>query len=126
MNQSTSLGDLLEKDTVNGYSPSPGSASSSSSPASPTASMNAESFLNALWSLSPKVMVVTEQDSNHNGSTLTERLLEALYSYATLFDCLESTTPTRPTHKAGKGISRRIESVASQKEVPGRKLKKAV
>ncbi|KAI5390780.1 hypothetical protein KIW84_075895 [Lathyrus oleraceus] len=34
-------------------------------------------------------------------------------------------TPTRPTHKAGKGISRRIESVASQKEVPGRKLKKA-
>ncbi|KAI5433069.1 hypothetical protein KIW84_020381 [Lathyrus oleraceus] len=31
----------------------------------------------------------------------------------------------RPTHKAGKGISRRIESVASQKEVPGRKLKKA-
>ncbi|KAI5381772.1 hypothetical protein KIW84_UN0452 [Lathyrus oleraceus] len=36
-----------------------------------------------------------------------------------------SKTPTRPTHKAGKGISRRIESVASQKEVPGRKLKKA-
>ncbi|KAI5399221.1 hypothetical protein KIW84_064558 [Lathyrus oleraceus] len=34
-------------------------------------------------------------------------------------------TPTRPTHKAGKGISRRIESVVSQKEVPGRKLKKA-
>ncbi|KAI5421803.1 hypothetical protein KIW84_045296 [Lathyrus oleraceus] len=34
-------------------------------------------------------------------------------------------TPTRPTHKVGKGISRRIESVASQKEVPGRKLKKA-
>ncbi|KAI5382522.1 hypothetical protein KIW84_070090 [Lathyrus oleraceus] len=34
-------------------------------------------------------------------------------------------TPTRPTHKAGKGISRRIESVASQKEIPGRKLKKA-
>ncbi|CAL5187439.1 unnamed protein product [Lathyrus oleraceus] len=91
MNQSTSLGDLLEKDMVNGYSPSPDSASSSSSPASSTASMNAESFLNALWSLSPKVMVVTEQDSNHNGSTLMERLLEALYSYAALFDCLEST-----------------------------------
>ncbi|KAI5432325.1 hypothetical protein KIW84_036169 [Lathyrus oleraceus] len=34
-------------------------------------------------------------------------------------------TPIRPTHKAGKGVSRRIESVASQKEVPGRKLKKA-
>ncbi|KAJ1386096.1 hypothetical protein SESBI_41139 [Sesbania bispinosa] len=88
MNQST-LGDLLEKDMINGYSPSPDSASSS--PASSTASMNSESFLNALWGLSPKVMVVTEQDSNHNGSTLMERLLEALYSYAALFDCLEST-----------------------------------
>lgn len=90
MNQNTSLGDLLEKDMVNGYSPSPDSTSSSS-PASSSASMNVESFLNALWSLSPKVMVVTEQDSNHNGSTLMERLLEALYSYAALFDCLEST-----------------------------------
>ncbi|RYR58872.1 hypothetical protein Ahy_A05g024732 isoform B [Arachis hypogaea] len=56
-----------------------------------TASMTAESFLNALWGLSPKVMIVTEQDSNHNGSTLMERVLEALYSYAALFDCLEST-----------------------------------
>ncbi|KAI5384623.1 hypothetical protein KIW84_071577, partial [Lathyrus oleraceus] len=37
----------------------------------------------------------------------------------------DAETPTRPTHKAGKGISRRIESVASLKEVPGRKLKKA-
>lgn len=45
----------------------------------------------SLWSLSPKVMVVTEQDSNHNGSTLMERLFETLYSCATLFDCLEST-----------------------------------
>ncbi|KAI9074877.1 hypothetical protein K1719_043185 [Acacia pycnantha] len=89
MNQS-SLGDLLEKDTINNrYSPSPDSASSS--PASSIASMSMEGFLNALWGLSPKVMVVTEQDSNHNGSTLMERLLEALYSYAALFDCLEST-----------------------------------
>ncbi|XP_050890920.1 uncharacterized protein LOC127096385 [Lathyrus oleraceus] len=37
----------------------------------------------------------------------------------------DAETPTRPTHKVGKGISRRIESVASLKEVPGRKLKKA-
>ncbi|XP_061374131.1 scarecrow-like protein 3 [Gastrolobium bilobum] len=88
MNQNT-LGDLLEKDMVNGYTPSPESASSS--PGSLTASMNAENFISALWGLSPKVMVVTEQDSNHNGSTLMERLLEALHSYAALFDCLEST-----------------------------------
>ncbi|KAK7253091.1 hypothetical protein RIF29_37519 [Crotalaria pallida] len=88
MNQGT-LGDLFEKDMVNGYSPSPDSASSS--PVSLAASASSESFLNALWGLSPKVMIVTEQDFNHNGSTLMERLLEALYSYAALFDCLEST-----------------------------------
>ncbi|XVF69568.1 hypothetical protein PTKIN_Ptkin11bG0091700 [Pterospermum kingtungense] len=90
MNQST-LGEFLEKDMVTGYSLSPDSASSS--PLSSTASVKIDSFLNALWSLSPKLMVVTEQDSNHNGSALMERLLESLYSYAALFDCLESTVP---------------------------------
>ncbi|KAE8728390.1 Scarecrow-like protein 3 [Hibiscus syriacus] len=88
MNQST-VGELLVKDTVNGYSPSPDLASSS--PPSSTGSVKVDSFLNALWGLSPKLMVVTEQDSNHNGSTLIERLLESLYSYAALFDCSEST-----------------------------------
>ncbi|KAL4339895.1 hypothetical protein GQ457_08G001840 [Hibiscus cannabinus] len=90
MNQST-LGELLEKDAVNAYSTSPDSASSS--PLSSTFATKVDAFLNALWGLSPKLMVVTEQDSNHNGSTLMERLLESLYSYAALFDCLESTVP---------------------------------
>lgn len=90
MNQSN-LGELLEKDLANRYSASPDSASSS--PLSPKASVKMDSFLNSLWGLSPKIMVVTEQDSNHNGSTVMERLLEALYSYAALFDCLESTMP---------------------------------
>ncbi|KAJ1420630.1 hypothetical protein SESBI_14204 [Sesbania bispinosa] len=90
MSQST-LGDLLEKDMANGYTPSPDSTSSSPASLTTSNSMNMERFLNALWGLSPKVMVVTEQDSHHNGSTLMERLLEALYSYAALFDCLEST-----------------------------------
>lgn len=88
MNQNT-LGDLLEKDIISGYSPSPDSTSSS--PGSSSASMNSESFLNALWGLSPKLMVVTEQDSDHNGSALLERLLESLHYYAALFDCLESS-----------------------------------
>ncbi|GAB2287065.1 Scarecrow-like protein 3 [Dionaea muscipula] len=52
-----------------------------------------DNFLAALWGLSPKLVVVTEQDTNHNGSALMERLLEALYFYAALFDCLESTMP---------------------------------
>lgn len=73
----------------NGYNQSPDSASSS--PLSPNALAKMDGFLNSLWGLSPKIMVVTEQDSNHNGLTLMERLLEALYSYAALFDCLESS-----------------------------------
>ncbi|KAE8677218.1 Scarecrow-like protein 3 [Hibiscus syriacus] len=73
MHQST-LGELLEKDTVNAYSPSPDSASSSPLPSMALAKV--DGFLNALWGLCPKLMVITEQDSNHNGSTLMERLLE--------------------------------------------------
>lgn len=85
MNQST-LGELLGKDLMlNGYNQSPDSASSS------PCSARMDNFLASLWGLLPKVMVVTEQESNHNGSTLMERLLEALYFYAALFDCLEST-----------------------------------
>ncbi|KAM1227819.1 hypothetical protein ACFX2I_007041 [Malus domestica] len=85
------LGELLEKEMGNRYSPSPDSTSSSPLSLTPWAKL--DSFLNAFWDLTPKVMVITEQDSNHNGSTLMERLVEALYSYATLFDCLESTMP---------------------------------
>lgn len=87
MNQRT-LGEWLEKDLGTGYSPSPESASS---PLSLATSAKMGGFLNALWSLSPKVLVVTEQESNHNGSTLMERVMEALNFYAALFDCLEST-----------------------------------
>ncbi|KAL5222866.1 hypothetical protein ABZP36_027579 [Zizania latifolia] len=49
----------------------------------------ADAFLGALWGLSPKVMVVTEQEASHNSAGLTERFVEALNYYAALFDCLE-------------------------------------
>ncbi|KAL0419524.1 UNVERIFIED_CONTAM: Scarecrow-like protein 3 [Sesamum radiatum] len=90
MNQNT-LGDLLEKDMINGYSPRNDSASSS--PLSPMSSPYIDTFLSTLWGLSPKVMVVMEQDSDHNGKSLMERLSESLYFYAALFDCLESALP---------------------------------
>lgn len=80
----TTLGDYLERDVINWYGASPDSTSSS--PLSFT-------FLNALWGLSPKLMVVTEQESNHNGNSLMERVNEALKFYAALFDCLENTVP---------------------------------
>lgn len=95
MNQGT-LGELLEKDMVNGYSPSNDSASSSplsSMPSPVVPSPKIDGYLSALWGLSPKVMVVTEQDSDHNGKSLMERLSESLYFYAALFDCLESALP---------------------------------
>ncbi|KAI3827060.1 hypothetical protein L1987_01122 [Smallanthus sonchifolius] len=88
MNSQT-LGDFLKKDGTNAFSPSPDSTSSS--PLSLTNSAKMMNFLNALWKLSPKLMVVTEQESNHNGFSLMERALETLNFYAALFDCLEST-----------------------------------
>ncbi|KAK8958006.1 Scarecrow-like protein 3 [Platanthera zijinensis] len=66
---------------------------SSSSPFSFTPSAKLESFLTSLWGLLPKIMVVTEQESNHNGSNLNDRFMEALNFYAAMFDCLESTMP---------------------------------
>ncbi|XP_039173052.1 scarecrow-like protein 3 isoform X5 [Eucalyptus grandis] len=78
------LGEWLEKDVVNLYCASPDSALVSSP--------KMGGFLTSLWGLSPKLMVITEQESNHNG-TLMERYVEALYFYGSLFDCLESTVP---------------------------------
>jgi hypothetical protein len=49
----------------------------------------ADAFLGSLWGLSPKVVVVTEQEASHNAAALTERFVEALNYYAALFDCLE-------------------------------------
>ncbi|KAK3007598.1 hypothetical protein RJ639_013992 [Escallonia herrerae] len=88
---SRTLGDFLEKDVSNVYSPSPDSTSSS--PLSLATSQKVMNFLNALWGLSPKLMVVTEQESNHNGYSLIDRIIESLNYYAALFDCLESTVP---------------------------------
>ncbi|KAD7477242.1 hypothetical protein R6Q59_007086 [Mikania micrantha] len=78
-----------QKDLVNGFSPSQDSALSSTA----IISTKIDEFLNSLRGLSPKVMVVAEQDSDHNKPSLMERLSESLYFYAALFDCLESTLP---------------------------------
>ncbi|XP_047322989.1 scarecrow-like protein 3 [Impatiens glandulifera] len=77
------LRELMKEDNGSGSGPGSGSVTST----------KCDAFLRSLWGLSPKIMVVTEQDSNHNGSTLMERMMESLYFYAALFDCLESTVP---------------------------------
>ncbi|XP_057457821.1 GRAS family protein TF80-like isoform X2 [Lotus japonicus] len=50
-----------------------------------------EGFLNGLRKLQPRLVVITEQESNVNGSSLTERVDKALDFYGALFKCLEST-----------------------------------
>ncbi|KAK8356667.1 hypothetical protein V6Z12_A05G370000 [Gossypium hirsutum] len=90
------FGEWLEKEPAHIYNPSSDIASSPSSLA-PAPKMG--SFLAALRALSPKVMVVTEQESNHNGPTLMERVIEALNFYAALFDCLESTVSRAPIER---------------------------
>ncbi|PON51195.1 GRAS transcription factor [Trema orientale] len=82
------LKDWLAKESHSLFNMSPDSALS---PLSLSASPKMGSFLSAIWGLSPKVMVVTEQESNNNGYTLLERISEALFFYGALFDCLEST-----------------------------------
>ncbi|KAL7151906.1 hypothetical protein ABFS83_04G062700 [Erythranthe nasuta] len=74
--------EMLDKDNESGSSSPPSSSSA-----------RIDSFISGLWGLSPKIMVVTEQDSDHNGKGLMERLSGALYFYAALFDCLESSLP---------------------------------
>uniref|UniRef100_A0A166HZH3 Purple acid phosphatase n=1 Tax=Daucus carota subsp. sativus TaxID=79200 RepID=A0A166HZH3_DAUCS len=96
-NNTHTLGDFLEKDMMSGYTPSPDSTSSS--PLSLASAPKMVMFLNALWSLSPKLMVVTEQESNHNGCSLMDRIYEALNFYASLFDCLPSTASRVPVDR---------------------------
>ncbi|XP_054817042.1 GRAS family protein TF80-like [Prosopis cineraria] len=50
-------------------------------------------FLNSLLKLQPRLMVITEQESDNNGHSVTERLNKALTFYAALFDCLEGNVP---------------------------------
>ncbi|KAG6506019.1 scarecrow-like protein 3 [Zingiber officinale] len=96
--QQLSLGDYLDKDHgANGHSPSADSVLSS--PFASTSPARIDSFLAALWGLSPKLMVVMEQESNHNSAALTERFVEALFYYAALFDCLDSTVPRQSVER---------------------------
>ncbi|XP_073363572.1 scarecrow-like protein 3 [Aegilops tauschii subsp. strangulata] len=56
--------------------------------------MRADALLRDLAKLSPKLMVVTEPEVNHNGE-FTARFENALNYYGALFDALEESVPTR-------------------------------
>ncbi|GJU50916.1 scarecrow-like protein 3 [Tanacetum coccineum] len=130
MNSKT-LGDFLKKDITNAFSPSPDSTSSS--PLSMANSAKMMNILNTLWTLSPKLMVVTEQESNLNGFSLMERVLEALIFYAALFDCLESTVPRASLERQkvekmlfGEEIKNMIACEGFERKVRHEKLEKWV
>ena len=74
-------------------------SSSISSQLSQISSPKMERFLSSLWRFSPKLMVITEQEANHNGFTLMERVNNAMKFYAALFDCLDSTVSIAPIER---------------------------
>lgn len=53
----------------------------------------ADALLRTLHELSPKLMILTEQEADHNGTDFTGRFSNALNYYAALFDTLEESAP---------------------------------
>lgn len=47
-------------------------------------------FLAMVRSMSPKVFVLVEQESDHNSARLVDRFVEGLYHYSALFDSIEA------------------------------------
>nr|GEW39936.1 DELLA protein RGL1-like [Tanacetum cinerariifolium] len=58
------------------------------------------SFLKIIHELSPKVLVLVEQDSSHNGPFFLGRFMEALYYYSAIFDALDAMLPKYDTRRA--------------------------
>ncbi|KAI9170298.1 hypothetical protein LWI28_025658 [Acer negundo] len=58
------------------------------------------SVLQRLHALSPKVFVLVEQDSSHNGPFFLGRFMEALHYYSAIFDSLDAMLPKYDTRRA--------------------------
>ncbi|KAI4319044.1 hypothetical protein MLD38_032692 [Melastoma candidum] len=58
------------------------------------------SVLQTIHELSPKVLVLVEQDSSHNGPFFLGRFMEALHYYSAIFDSLEAMLPRYDTRRA--------------------------
>jgi len=52
------------------------------------------SFLNAIHTLKPNIMLVMEQDANHNALLFSDRFVETLNYYAALFDSFNAMAAT--------------------------------
>jgi hypothetical protein len=58
------------------------------------------SVLQIVHELSPKVLVLVEQDSSHNGPFFLGRFMEALHYYSAIFDSLDAMLPKYDTRRA--------------------------
>ncbi|XP_030542144.1 GRAS family protein RAD1-like [Rhodamnia argentea] len=58
------------------------------------------SVLQMIHELSPKVLVLVEQDSSHNGPFFLGRFMEALHYYSAIFDSLDAMLPRYDTRRA--------------------------
>ncbi|KAM1103112.1 hypothetical protein ACFX19_011852 [Malus domestica] len=57
------------------------------------------SALQTLHELSPKLMVLVEQDTSHNGPFFLGRFMEALHNYSAIFDSLDAMLPKYDTRR---------------------------
>ncbi|XP_054817061.1 GRAS family protein TF80-like [Prosopis cineraria] len=73
-------------------------------------------FLSSLWKLKPRLMVITEQESDNNGPSVTDRLDKALNFYAALFHCLEGNVPK----------ARAIERIMMERMLLGEEIKNII
>ncbi|KAM7471492.1 hypothetical protein LguiA_009675 [Lonicera macranthoides] len=58
------------------------------------------SVLQIMHELSPKVFILVEQDSSHNGPFFLGRFMEALHYYSAIFDSLDAMLPKYDTKRA--------------------------
>ncbi|KAI3785841.1 hypothetical protein L1987_44967 [Smallanthus sonchifolius] len=58
------------------------------------------SVLKIIHELSPKILILVEQDSSHNGPFFLGRFMEALYYYSAIFDSLDAMLPKYDTRRA--------------------------
>ncbi|OMP02454.1 Transcription factor GRAS [Corchorus olitorius] len=58
------------------------------------------SVLHMIHQLSPKALVLVEQDSSHNGPFFLGRFMEALHYYSAIFDSLDAMLPKYDTKRA--------------------------
>jgi hypothetical protein len=118
----SSFGELLERELNTRLQLSPDA--SALSPQSPMFSPAGQgrpklgSFLSAVKALCPKIMVVTEQEANHNGAAFHERFDEALNYYGSLFDCLERAAGAAHRHRGSAAEERaRVERAVLGEEI---------